>query len=481
MKRFLTNLNSIAAVLLAFVLIQMIGFIGARNPVRVNLSGRNYYQLSEKTLKLLDELEQQVTVTVFFQEEHTLYHDIENLLEEYQYHSRNVRVEWVDPTRDMARTEQLANQYGLTEAQVIVFDNGERSKVLKQGELADLIKKKGHREATVSAFKGEQAFSSAIYGLIQGDTPKVYFLVGHGEKRVSEFDQMSGYSKIGTVVLQDNLEIKELMLSGEKRIPEDAAALVIAGPEKMMSSIEIEMIEDYLNHSGRVLMMLDALKETGLEPMLTRWGVALRNDIVVDPENTLRGSDVHVRRYNTHPISMEMNSIVQFILPRSVMPIVDEEGATAEDRPTVVPLFFTSAKSWSETQVEESTAKYDEGTGDFLGNDPDRSISLGVAVERGASQTMLDVQIKPSRMVVFGDSDFVSNGSMVGGNEDLFMSGLNWLLEREELMAIAPKPIEEVKLSLSRKQLRRLFWINVAGIPAVAMVIGLLVWARRRK
>ena len=132
-------------------------------------------------------------------------------------------------------------------------------------------------------------------------------------------------------------------------------------------------------------------------------------------------------------------------------------------------------------QVEESTAKFDEDMGDMPGDNPERPISLGVAIERGASQTMLDVQIKPSRMVVFGDSDFVSNGSMVGGNEDLFMSALNWLLEREELIAIAPKPIEEVKLSLSRGDLRKLFWINVTGIPAVAMVLGLMVWARRRK
>jgi len=61
------------------------------------------------------------------------------------------------------------------------------------------------------------------------------------------------------------------------------------------------------------------------------------------------------------------------------------------------------------------------------------------------------------------------------------MSALNWLLDREELMAIAPKPIEEVKLSLTRKQLDRLFWINVAGIPFIAVAIGLLVWLRRRK
>ena len=480
MKRMLSNINSIAAVLLAFVLAQMIGFVALRNPLRANVSGRTYYELSDKTLSLLEGLENEVKVTVFFQKEHDLYEDIDNLLEEYQYHSRNISVEWVDPARDLARVEKYASEYGLTEAQVIVFDIEGHNKIIKQNELAEYVQEQNRKQPTRSAFKGEQVFSSAIYGLIQGERPVVRFLVGHGEHRVSDFDQ-SGFSNIGVAVLNDNLDVKELMLSGENQIPEDTAALVIAGPDKKMSTVEIEMIEDYLSRGGRVLMLLDALKETGLEPMLRRWGVALRDDIVVDPENTLRGSDVHVRRFNAHPISMEMETSAQFILPRSVMALAEEEGASAEDRPSIAPLFFTSERSWSETQVEESPAKFDAGTADLRGDDPERPLSLGVAVELGARREALDVQIKPSRMVVFGDSDFASNIGMVGGNQDLFMSALNWLLDREELMAIAPKPVEEVRLSLSRKDIRRFFWINVTGVPLIAMVIGLFVWARRRK
>jgi len=478
MKRILTNLNSFAAVVLAAVLVVMIGYVALRNPIRFDLSARNYYQLSEKTLNLLDTLDQEVKVTVFFQEDNDLYFDIENLLEEYQYHNRNIHVEWVDPARDPARTEKLANQYGVTESRVVVFDIGGKSRIKRLGDLADMQVVEGRKtDPVMTAFKGEQAFSSAIQGLLQGETPVVYFLIGHGEHRITDFDLQSGFSGIRDIALRDNLDVEELVLSGENKVPADAAALVIAGPVSKMSSVEVEMIEEYLNHSGRLMIMLDALKETGLEDMLRRWGVALREDIVVDPENTLKGSDVHIRRYNVHPISIRMESITQFILPRSVEPLVaDQDSGVAADRPTVVPLFYTSEKSWSETQFEATTARFDEGTGDRKG-----PISLAVAVERGATQKQLDVQIEPSKMVVFGDSDFVSNGNMVGGNADLFMNALNWLLDREELMAIAPKPIEEVKLSLSVKQLRRQFWINVAGVPLIAVVIGLVVWSRRRK
>jgi ABC-type uncharacterized transport system involved in gliding motility auxiliary subunit len=478
MKRILSNLNLVAALLLAFVLVQMVNFIGLTHTHRWDWSGRQYYALSEKTVNLLAELEARVDITVFFQEEHALYADIENLLEEYQYQSRNIYIEWVDPARDLARTEKLAEKYGLTEAQVIVFEVGGKSKVVREAELADYQMVKGRQMPVISAFKGEQAFSSAIQGLVQGTTPVVYFLVGHGERRVTEFDQITGYSTIGGVIFNDNLELKELMLTADKQIPEDAAALIIAGPSKVMSSIEAEMIEDYLNRSGRVMILLDALKTTGLEPMLHRWGVGLRNDFVLDPENTLKGSDVYIRTYYEHPITLRMSGAgARFHLPRSVEPLVmDDPTAEAGDRPTVMQLAMTSEKSWSETQVDESPSKYDPDTTDLRG-----SISLAVAVERGATQELLDVQIRPSRMVVFGDSDFVSNGALTGGDQDLFMSALNWLLDREELMAIARKAIEEIKLSLTRRQLSKLFWVNLAGIPAVAGLAGLLVWIRRRK
>ncbi len=476
MKRIFSNLNIVGTLLLALVLLALINFIALRNPVRANWSGRQYYALSDKTLNLLDTLDQPVKVTVFFQNEHKFIQDrdLENLFEEYEYHSQgNIQVEWIDPARDRARTEKLATKYGLTEPQVVVFDLAGKSKVVRQGDLAETQIVRGRQEPVITAFKGEQAFSSAIQALMQDELPVVYFLAGHGERRVSDFDQMTGFSKIATQLVRDNLEVKELMLSAESRVPENAAALVIPGPSKLLSTVEVEMIEEYLNRSGRVMVLLDALKETGLEPMLRRWGVGLRNDFVVDLENTLRGSDVHIRRYTPHPITMQMQSIVQFILPRSVMPL--EEGP-GEDRPTVSSLAVTSEESWSETQVEDKSAKFDENTGDRRG-----PFSLAVAVERGAAQELLDVQIQPSRMVVVGDSDFVCNGGLVGGNQDLFMSALNWLLDREELMAIAPKPIEEVRISLSQKQLHKQIWINLVGIPVVAAVLGLIVGFRRRK
>jgi ABC-type uncharacterized transport system involved in gliding motility auxiliary subunit len=478
MKRFLSKLNVLAALVFALVVVLMVNYIAAQNAVRSDWSSRRFYQLSEKTVKLLEQLDQKVNVVVFFQPEHQLFSDVENLLKEYAYHSKALRIRWVDPMRDMAETERLALQYKLTKANVVVFEVGDRSTVVSQDELADYSTKEGRKDPVMSAFKGEQAFSSAIMGVLQESRPSVYFLVGHGERRVlgeHSFDQITGYSKIAKVIEHDNLTVKELLLDNREKIPDDAAAIVIAGPSKRMNPEEVQIVDDYLSRSGRVLVLLDAMKESGLEQMLFRWGVQLRDDFVLDPENTLNGSDVYIREYYDHPITKSMGDVgARFHLPRSIEPVVGVKQG--EDRPIVMPLARSSAASWSETQLDQPTARYDEDSMDLKG-----SHTLAVAVERGASKVQLDVQIKPSRMVVFGDSDFVSNAALTGGDQDLFMSALNWLLDREVLMAIAPKPIEDIKLNLTRRQLTKLFWINVGAIPSVAILIGLFIWWRRRK
>ena len=57
---------------------------------------------------------------------------------------------------------------------------------------------------------------------------------------------------------------------------------------------------------------------------------------------------------------------------------------------------------------------------------------------------------------------------------------MNWLAERETLMAIASKPVEEVRLVMTRRELRGLFWLMVAGLPGLVAALGMGVWLRRR-
>jgi len=471
--RFWVRLNTSAALLFATAIVLMLNYLSYRHYHRTDWSAKQFYSLSSKTTGLLDTLEKPLEVTVFFQPGNVLYEDIHNLLREYQFHTDQLNIQWVDPDRDIAQTEELAVKYQVSEPNVVVFSYEGRNKYKRADEIAQIDASKG--DPKLIAFKGEQAFSSAIQEVVQKTVPTVYFLTGHGERDIENFDTRTGFSGLSQLIERDNVDVQTLELSLEKQIPADCAALIIAGPSQKMSTTEADLINSWLRRSGRLLVLADSRQESGLEPLLREWGVVLRNDIVLDPARTMTGREVFVSAYTTHPVTKKLNTTAAiFHLPRSVEP--DTTQSTSADRPRVTPLALSSESSWSESQPDESPAQYDEGTDDILGQ-----ISLAVAVEKGATAGRLDMQIRPTRMIVFGDSGFVSNGGLTGGDTSLFMSSLNWLLDREQLMAIAPKAVDDTQLKLTRDDIQMLFWSVVLGIPILTAFPGLVLWIRRRK
>lgn len=476
-RKFAISLNTLVALGLAVLLTLMVNYLSYRHNVRMDWSRSRYYSLSDKTLSLLSGLTNRIDAIVFFQPGHNLYEDVHNLLKEYEYASRLMRVEWVDPDRDLARTEELMRKYQVDQANVVVFDAGGRSKYVAARDLAEYDYSPvqfGQMPERV-AFKGEQSFSSAIQSITASRRPVVYFLQGHGERDVDSFNRSAGYSSLAQEIKRDNVDVRQLTLGEAQAIPGDCDALVIAGPEKRISGQELDLIRNYLEQKGRLLVMLDAMTQTGLDPLMADWGIRLANDVVVDATRTLSGRELFITKYEPHPITSRLKSETSILyLPRSVEPAVSaEEAGGAPDKPHVMPLAASSEAGWAESDLTQNPMKFDPGM------DRPGPVSVAVAAERGPVPG-IDVQIRPTRVVVFGDSDFVSNAALTGGNTDFFLSALNWLLERAELMAIAPKPIEQNRLTLTELQLRMLHWIVVVVLPLLVAMAGGLVWLRRR-
>ncbi len=473
--RLWKHLNNGTALVLATVIVLMLNYLSYRHYYRTDLSVRQFYSLSAKTISLLETLDLPVEVTVFFQPGNILYEDIHNLLREYQFHTDKLNIQWVDPDRDIAQTEELAVQYKVTEPNVVVFHHAGRSKYVRADEIAQTDASSG--VTRILAFKGEQAFSSALQGVVQETVPVVYFLTGHSERDIGNFDPRTGFSGVAKLIERDNVDVRTLELSREKQVPADCDVLIVAGASQRMSTAEADLINAWLHRSGRLLVLADSQQVSGLEPLLREWGILLRNDVVVDPARTLTGREVFVSAYNLHPVTEKLSTTAAiFHLPRSVQPDTAQVRQLAEDRPKVSLLALSSDNSWSESHLKQSPAKFDTNTDDRPG-----PISLAVAVEKGSSAGRLDMQIRPARIIVFGDSGFVSNGGLTGGDTSLFMSSLNWLLDREQLMAIAPKAVDDTRLQLTRTDIQTLFQSIVLGIPLLVAAPGIVLWIRRRK
>jgi hypothetical protein len=66
------------------------------------------------------------------------------------------------------------------------------------------------------------------------------------------------------------------------------------------------------------------------------------------------------------------------------------------------------------------------------------------------------------------------------GNVDFAELTLAWLMDRTELLAIGPKPVREYRLYLTPAQHRAIRWTLLGLLPGSVLLLGFVVWFRRR-
>lgn len=485
-RRVVTGMNVLAAALLAGILVLLLNLLAAEFPVRWRWNTEDYYALSDKTLQQLEHMGTEITVVVYFRPSHPLFDHVRKLIREYEHATRTMdgvamSLRFVDPDRDLAVTRELARRYDLSTPNVVIFEANNRRKYVEANDIASYEMVMGpdrtvHRQK--ASFLAEQMFSSALQTLSQEQRPVVYFLTGHGERDLDDFGRNAGYSSLARALRRDNIDVRPLRLTAATGVPSDCSALVVAGPDRRLSDAEVEMIATYLQKSGRAFFLIDPVVSTGLEMLLSSWGVHLAEDVAVGL--TLTGRELIVTEYGEHPVTRRMRGITTaFYMPRVIEPTdwVRRNGVYAPaDKPRVTVLAGNTAEGWAESDLSQSPPRFDAG------EDRPGPVPVVLAVELG-TVSPIDLQLRPTRLVVAGDSYFVSNGALqsgVGGNLDFFMGALNWLLEREALMAIAPKDPQRVTLDMNRDQLRLLLAVLAAGIPGVMAALGVLVWVKRR-
>ena len=468
-----TRLGTIAAtsVLAVLAILAAINYLGARHNKRWDLTAARQFSLSDQTKKVLQGLDKPVRFLVFASPED--FERFRDRLEAYQYASKQVSVEYIDAVK-----------------------HPERANAYKVQTLGTVIIEYGGRTERVSS-DGEQELTNGLIKAVQGTQPKVYFVQGHGEKNNQSTDR-SGYSTIVSALGMDNFSTDTLVLAQVTDVPADASVLVAAGPKTDFFPPEIDVLKRYLSRGGKVLFLLDppdrsdSPQLTNIAALLKDWSIEIGNNVVVDVSGFGQvfgtGPSVPVAaKYDTHPITDRFSLMTAYPLARSVSPVSGGSGGKFAQ-----PLVETSSRSWAETDIRRLTTS-GEVTRDLDKGDKAGPITLAAAVSSpaaeapapadGAAKTAgKDEAAKPeTRIAVFGDSDFVTNGFLgIPGNRDLFLNTVNWLAQQENLIAIRPREPEDRRVTLTRDQERRIFWLTVLIIPGVILLAGVQTWWRRR-
>jgi ABC-2 type transport system permease protein len=476
-RKWSVGFGVVVSVVAALAIVVMVNFI-SRNYFfsRAFLSQQTRAQLSPQTLGLLKSLTNDVKVTLYYDKEDPMFTAIAALVNEYRLASAKISVETVDYTRDTAAAQKIKTKYKLdapTDKDLVIFDCEGRVKMAYGAGLTDYtmeaVANETEREFRKKpvAFKGEMTFSAMLLAVTSPKPLRACYLTGHGEHGATDAEDQTGYLKFVSVVLQNYVRIEPLTLLGTNIIPADCNLLIIAAPGETLPEVELAKISRYLDEGGRLLALFNftsANKELGLEKLLAKWGVDVGNRTLKDDQNSIRGQDIVISSFMKHPVvNALMESRIHLFLPRAISRI--ESATPAADAPKVDELAFTGPNA----------------TLDGLPAAPAKAYPVAVAVEKGAVQGLANER-GTTRIVVTGDSLFLGNQMIdSAANRDFANYALNWLLDRTQLVqGLGPRPVTEYKLVMTRSQQKSAQVILLAALPGAILVLGVLVWLRRR-
>jgi hypothetical protein len=398
-----------------------------------------------------------------------------------------------------------------------------------------------HGQRASKSFKGEIEVMTEINYLVGGgEKRKIYFLQGNDEidifesdaaRRVDPRGEMSllGASMLVDKLKKDNYDVEAITFSktyaedpkrkGEKvryvgppgadkpaKLPDDASVIIVAGASNQIPSEGITALEKYVERGGKLLVMLDLvlskeikakdfrdlkLRESGIEEMLKKYGIGSTDEFaiaqllprirLVDPYNIPsqppeKAENVIAKQF--------FDRLVWFKWVRVIRPAAAPAG-----RYKAEPVFVTIP--WRPQTAREVPAVIAERDIAALRNPFDTFDELQQRMElpkRAMEELPLVVAVsdeaKP-RMIVFGDTEFISNYAMMtdrtGNNYALFVSSLEWMSERE---AIGPRPKESkevhmpeaIAINTTRIHLMPLWlmFITIVGL-------GTGIWLVRRR
>jgi len=476
-------INRTLQIIFAITFILVINIIAARQFTRHDLTQNHRYSLSAESLAYLKALKGPIDVYVTIprqsdqKEVVTLYNDVSNILREYEFAVKSIhpdffKVHYIDIYQQRKVAEELNQRFGLQKDNVVYVASGKQFQVILPSDLY------GGESGKITGFKGEQAITSAILEVTSGSKDKIYFLTGHGEMRIDDTSPLRGLSELYHSLQERNLDVAAIDLSTRSDVPEDASCLIIPSPQSPLLASEAQKVRHYLEEdNGRAIFLLDPAQNHGLDELLYEWGILSDDMLVIDTGKDFQSAegDLIIRRYAEHSIT---KPLIDFQLPILVglsRPARPHPGAPLDERQSTITLIASSDESWGERAYFDSdTIKFDSST-DQIG-----PVSIAALTERRVNSE-LGINIPGGRVVAFGNADFISNNRFnTLGNKLLFTNTVLWTLDRESLLSIPPKSIEDIQFTLSRQDLLRT-GMGLSILPAVVLILGISIsWMRRR-
>ena len=445
-----------AVVLALAVVVNILASALPSTLTQYDISAAQLYSVTSNTKVVLGALEDDVTIYWIVQsgQEDQI---IENLLDKYESLSDHIAVVKRNPDVYPTFAQQYTDE--AVQNNSLVVECGERYRFIGYDDIY-LYEADMYTYSYSASFDGEGAITSAIDYVVSEELPQVYVLEGHGEAELP--------ATFSEQVEKENLELTTFSLLTADEIPEEADCLLIYAPASDISPEEKEMLAEYAEGGGKLLVIAGPVADASLEnlySLLGSYGVETAEGVVVEADRA------HYAFQSPAALLPDMASsaVTAPLIEENYYPILPvAQGLIVSDTATdVTALLTTSDTAFSKVAGYEMTT-YEKEEGDI-----DGPFALAVSIACG----------NDGQIIWFASSflEDAYNAISSGANVNLGMNALSSLIGESEAMAIRSKSLNYNYLTISESTSSLLRVLMVGVLPLAYLGIGIGVAVRRRR
>lgn len=461
----------IAIVVALTVVVNLIASALPESYTQIDATSQKLYSITEDTEKYLDTLKDDVTLYVMVNK-NSKDDNVDRTLQKYASASKHVKVKYVDPNVSPTFASKYTDSDVTSNSIIVVC--GDRSKVIDYNSDIYEYSYDSSYNYSVTGYDCEGQVTAAIQYVTSESTTNVYELTGHDESTLS--------GDFSEVFQKRFMNVGSLSLLTVDAIPEDCQAIFITAPQSDLSEDDLSKLSQYLGNGGKIYLSIDYSKWNDL----TNFKKLLSDNNIETTESLLAETD---RSYyyqspfyllpnveNTE-VSSSVAGMTQVFVPYSV-----GLTYTGEDDSNVTSFMTTSDTTIAKAAANIAAVQSQADAANIASaqdGDTQGQYSLGIMVtnENGGELCVL------GSAMMCTDS---ANQIVSGHNATLFNGIVNALVTTDDgnsdnAVVIAAKDYTVSNLTVSANAM--LVYGILWGIfmPIVLIIIGIIVWARRRK
>ena len=432
----------------------------------IDCSATKLYSLTSDTKDRVSKLDDDITIYVLNSKK-SKDAKIDETINRYKDFSSHIKVKYVDPATSPKFYQDYTDTTPTTNSLIIESKN--RSKVIDYNDIYEYDSSSyyyGYQsQSSITGYDAEGQITSAIeYVTMDADElPVIYQITGHNETEIG--------SNFQSVVSKANANLKSLELFNEEKVPEDATAIIINSPTVDFNEEDAQKVIDYLNGGGKAMIIgcyayNDEL--TNFNKILAAYNVSFKTGVVAENDSS---------KYYQNPLYL--------------LPTVETTDYTSDATDGYVFLAGSCAISYPEDTDDVTYTKLLSTSDSAVLKKDWKNITTSKAEdsdENGPFTTGLAVNDSSTgaSIVVFGTPYVVDDSydnAVSGNNADMFKDVITSMTGNVEL-ASSVIPVKDYTLSnitINTLQAVITGLIIMIAVPILLIIIGIVVWAMRRK